>query len=72
MFLKNFWLKFTDRQRYNELKISALLEKDKKIFKNKFEAQINNIKEKIDSQNKDMRLFESFACTYFGEIWTTI
>ena len=45
MFLKKFWLKFTDRQRYNEIKISELLEKDRKIFQNKFEEQINSIKE---------------------------
>jgi len=46
-FIKKFWLKIIDKQKYNELKISETIKKDKKIFQENFEDQINSIQKKI-------------------------
>ena len=48
-FIKKFWLKIIDKQKYNELKISETIEKDKKIFQENFEDQINSIQKKINT-----------------------
>tara|TARA_B100000959_G_C14969897_1_gene619256 strand:- start:1463 stop:2389 length:927 start_codon:yes stop_codon:yes gene_type:complete len=50
-FLKNFWLKIIDRQKYNELKILKVIDSNKKKFHNSFENQINNIQKKIDTND---------------------
>ena len=46
IFLKKFWYKITDKQKHKDYKISLKKQKDIKIFKDKFEDQINNIQKK--------------------------
>ena len=50
--LKKIILKIFDREKYNHLKSSEIIENDKEIFKKKFEEQINNIQNKINTKEK--------------------
>ena len=56
-FLKKYWYKFY-KYNHEESKILKKTEEDKKIFQEKFEAQINSIHNKIDS-NKPLNLLHS-------------
>ena len=56
-FLKKYWYKFY-KYNHEESKILKKTEEDKQIFQEKFEAQINSIHNKIDS-NKPLNLLHS-------------
>ena len=45
--LKKFWYKIFNKQKYKNLKNLENIEKDKKIFKEKFETYIEDIQKKI-------------------------
>jgi len=48
-FLRKYWTKFFNRQKYEESKILKRIEEEKKFFKNSFEDQINDTHKKINS-----------------------
>ena len=56
--LKKYWLKITDKTKLEETKILERIEKEKKIFQDKFEHQINNFYKKIQS-NQPLNLLHS-------------
>ena len=52
MSLKKIWNKITNNQKYQEFKYLKQKEKNIKLFKNKFEEEINQINKKINKQHK--------------------
>jgi len=58
MSLKKYWYKFTNKQKYNQLKISDTRKNDEKIFRDKFEDQINKVHEIIKT-NKPLNFLHS-------------
>ncbi len=59
--LKKFWYKIFDKQEYKNLKNLKNIEKDKKIFKEKFETYIEGIQKKI-KHNKELSFLHSGHC----------
>ncbi len=59
--LKKFWYKIFDKQKYKNLKNLENIEKDKKIFKEKFETYIEGIQKKI-KHNKELSFLHSGHC----------
>ena len=57
-FLKKYWFKITNRQKYEELKILKQIEDDNFFFKERFEHQINNFHKKIET-NQPLNLLHS-------------
>jgi len=57
-FLKKYWFKITNRQKYEELKILKQIEDDNFLFKERFEHQINNFHKKIET-NQPLNLLHS-------------
>ena len=50
--LIKFWYKITNKQKHKDYKIFLKKKEDIKIFKEKFEKQINNIQQKIKDKNE--------------------
>ena len=50
MFLKKYWYKITNKQKYQNLKNVERIEESKKFFQKKFEPYINSIQKKINSK----------------------
>ena len=59
--LKKFWYKIFDKPKYQNLKNLKNIEKDKKIFKEKFETYIEGIQKKI-KHNKELSFLHSGHC----------
>ena len=59
--LKKFWYKIFDKPKYQNLKNLKNIEKDKKIFKEKFETYIEDIQKKI-KHNKELSFLHSGHC----------
>ena len=61
MLLKKIWFKIFDKQRYKDLKSLYNIEKDKKVFKEKFENYIQGIQAKIKNK-KELSFLHSGHC----------
>ena len=49
-FLKKYWFKIFNKEKYNDIKILNQIKKDKKIFKDNYENQINNFQKIINTK----------------------
>ena len=50
MFLKKYWHKITNKQRYQDLKNIERVEESRKVFQKQFEPYINSVQKKINSK----------------------
>ena len=57
-FFKKYWYKFSDKQKNEEIRILKKIEDEKKVFQSKYEQQIINFHEKIES-NAPLNLLHS-------------
>ena len=51
-YIKKFWYKIINQEKYNNYKISLKKEENIKIFKTKFEKKLNNIQNQIKNKNE--------------------